>query len=79
MLFAVNALSRAIERLNPPTQAELARRLSARIGRKVTPQQVNAWYSRGWAAPRYAPHIEAETGVTCGDLVSDIPDKRNDS
>jgi DNA-binding transcriptional regulator YdaS (Cro superfamily) len=71
----MNALTRALERLNPPTQAELARRLSHRLGRLVTPQQVNAWFSRGWAAPRYAPDIEAETGVTCAELVADIPDR----
>jgi DNA-binding transcriptional regulator YdaS (Cro superfamily) len=71
----VNALTRAIERIEPKTQAELARRLSSHLGKRVTPQQVNAWFSRGWAAPRYAPAIEHLTGVTCAELVSDIPDK----
>lgn len=64
-------LTDAIERLTPPTQAELARRLA------VTPQQVNRWVRRGWAAPKYAPAIEDLTGIPCRDLVADIPD--NDS
>jgi len=64
------AIHRAIERLNPPTQAEMARRLG------LKPQEINRWVKRGWAAPKYAPVIEHITEVTCIELVSDIPDKR---
>lgn len=62
----MKAITQAIERLTPPTQAELARQLS------ITPQQVNAWIRRGWAAPKYAPAIEHLTGIPCRDLVGDM-------
>lgn len=67
------AIDRAIQRLSPATQAELARQLST-DKRHVTPQQVNRWVTRGWAAPKYAPAIERLTGITCSDLVADIDD-----
>ena len=62
----MKAITQAIERLKPPTQAELARRLN------LKPQQVNRWVRRGWAAPRYAPAIEHMTGVPCRELVADM-------
>lgn len=67
----MKAINKAIERLDPPTQAELARRLNLR------PQQVNHWIKRGWASPRYAPAIEHLTGVTCLELVGDIDSSRD--
>lgn len=67
----MKAITQAIERLTPPTQAELARRL------QVPPQQVNLWVKRGWAAPRYAPAIEHMTGVPCRDLVADMNSKHD--
>ena len=67
----MKAINRAIERLTPPTQAELARQLG------LYPQEVNRWLRRGWAAPKYAPAIEHLTGVTCIELVSDLPNKKD--
>jgi DNA-binding transcriptional regulator YdaS (Cro superfamily) len=64
----MKAIDQAISTLTPPNQAELARRLN------VTPQQVNKWVKRGWAAPKYAPAIERLTGVSCSALVEDITD-----
>lgn len=64
------AIHEAIQRLTPPTQAELARRLA------LAPQEVNRWVKRGWAAPKYAPAIEHLTGVSCVRLVSDLPNKK---
>lgn len=69
----MRAIHQAIERLIPSTQAELARQL------EVTPQQVNLWVTRGWAAPKYAPAIEALTGIPCRDLVADIDASKHDS
>lgn len=63
----MKAIQKAIDRLTPPTQAELARRLG------TSPQEVNRWVARGWAAPKYAPAIEHLTGVTCIELVNDLP------
>lgn len=68
----MKAIDQAIQRLEPPTQAELARRLG------VAPQQVNLWVARGWAAPKYAPAIEHMTGVSCSALVADM-NQKNDS
>ena len=48
--------------------------MARRLGLK--PQEINRWVKRGWASPKYAPVIEHITGVTCIELVSDIPDKR---
>lgn len=62
----MKAIERALERISPPTQAELARQLH------TTPQEVNRWFGRGWAAPKYAPAIERLTGVSCSDLIEDI-------
>lgn len=67
----MKAIHRAIQQLTPATQAELARRLD------TTPQEVNRWFRRGWAAPKYAPAIERLTGVTCGELVDDLPDNKS--
>jgi DNA-binding transcriptional regulator YdaS (Cro superfamily) len=67
----MKAIDTAIQRLTPPTQAELARRLD------LAPQEVNRWVKRGWAAPKYAPAIEHMTGVTCIELVSDLPNKKD--
>lgn len=75
----MTAILTAIQRLKPSTQAELARRLSKSTGRTITPQQVNRWVSRGWASPKYAPAIEHITGVTCIELVSDLPNNKTDS
>lgn len=62
----MNALTTAIKRLTPPTQAELARRINR------YPQEVNRWVMRGWASPKYAPAIERETGVSVTELIADI-------
>ena len=67
----MQAIYRAIQRLDPPTQAELARRLN------LAPQEVNRWAKRGWAAPKYAPAIEHLTGVSCIDLVGDLPNRKS--
>ena len=67
----MKAIVSAIKRLNPPTQAEMAHRLG------VAPQEVNRWVKRGWAAPKYAPAIEHMTGVTCIELVYDLPNKKD--
>lgn len=67
----MKAIHAAIKRLNPATQAELARRLD------LAPQEVNRWVKRGWAAPKYAPAIEHLTGVSCIELVSDLPNKKH--
>lgn len=64
----MKAIDQAISKLAPPNQAELARQLN------VTPQQVNKWVKRGWAAPKYAPAIERLTGVSCSALVEDMQD-----
>jgi DNA-binding transcriptional regulator YdaS (Cro superfamily) len=69
----MKAIDTAIKRLTPSTQAELARRLG------LHPQEVNRWVRRGWAAPKYAPAIEHMTGVTCIELVSDLPSNKRDS
>jgi DNA-binding transcriptional regulator YdaS (Cro superfamily) len=72
----MKAIERAVQSVHPPTQAELARRLQVRGDTsRPTPQEVNRWLKRGWAAPKYAPLIERETGVTCIELVRDIPDR----
>lgn len=75
----MTAIASAIQRLTPPTQAELARRLSAAHGKTIAPQEVNRWVKRGWAAPKYAPAIEHLTGISCIDLVSDLPGNSSDS
>lgn len=67
----MQAIHKAIKRLTPPTQAELARRL------ELAPQEVNRWVKRGWAAPKYAPAIEHITGVSCIELVSDLPNRKD--
>ena len=69
----MKAIDTAIKRLTPSTQAELARQLG------LHPQEVNRWFKRGWAAPKYAPAIEHLTGVTCIELVSDLPNNKRDS
>jgi DNA-binding transcriptional regulator YdaS (Cro superfamily) len=66
----MKAIETAISRIDPPTQAEMARRLD------VAPQEVNRWVKRGWAAPKYAPAIEHMTGVTCSALVADMSNKK---
>lgn len=67
----MTAIDTAIQRLTPPTQAEMARQLGIHI------QQVNLWVRRGWAAPKYAPDIERLTKVSCSRLVADIPDRKH--
>ena len=69
----MKSIDTSIQRLTPPTQAELARQLN------LAPQEVNRWVRRGWAAPKYAPAIEHLTGVTCIELVSDLPNNKRDS
>lgn len=49
----------------------MARRL------ELAPQEVNRWVKRGWAAPKYAPAIEHLTGVSCIELVSDLPNRKD--
>lgn len=66
----MRAIDEALSKIDPPTKAELGRRVNAR------PQEVNRWFQRGWAAPKYAPAIERETGVSCSALIADIPEKK---
>lgn len=61
----MTAIESAIHRIEPATQAELARRI------QVAPQEVNRWIRRGWAAPKHAPAIERETGISVHALIAD--------
>lgn len=64
----MTAIESAIQRIRPATQAELARRI------RVKPQEVNRWVKRGWAAPKHAPAIERETGISVHTLIADQSD-----
>jgi DNA-binding transcriptional regulator YdaS (Cro superfamily) len=61
----MTAIESAIQKIQPATQAELARRI------QVKPQEVNRWVKRGWAAPKHAPAIERETGISVHALIAD--------
>lgn len=61
----MTAIQTAIQRIKPPTQAELARRI------QVKPQEVNRWVKRGWAAPKHCPAIERATGISSNQLIAD--------
>ena len=49
------------------SQTALARSLGLRV------QVVHNWIKRGSVPPRYAPGIEAATGVLAEDLCPDVP------
>lgn len=59
------AIQTAIERCDPPTQAELARRTGFR------PQVVNRWALRGWVTARHALRIAEVTGVPIHAFLAD--------
>jgi DNA-binding transcriptional regulator YdaS (Cro superfamily) len=69
----MTAIQAAIQKIQPATQAELARRI------QVKPQEVNRWIKRGWAAPKHAPAIERETGISVHALIADadVQEARN--
>jgi DNA-binding transcriptional regulator YdaS (Cro superfamily) len=62
----MKAITRAIQRLTPPTQAELARV----TGQK--PQAVNRWVKTGSAPAKHCIAIEQATGVSRHDLRADV-------
>jgi len=59
------AIQTAIERCNPPTQAELARVTGFR------PQVVSRWTKRGWVTARHALRIAEVTGVPIHAFLAD--------
>jgi DNA-binding transcriptional regulator YdaS (Cro superfamily) len=65
----MKAIERAVE-ICDNSQAELARRIDA------TPQEVNRWVKRGWAAPNYINAITRETGIGCEELLADMEHKK---